>query len=305
GGIHDQLGGGFHRYSTDSLWLVPHFEKMLYDQALLARAYLEAYQATREPAYAQTARGILDYVARDLSAPEGGFDSAEDADSEGEEGKCYVWSQPEIETILGPADARLFAARYGVTPDGNWEGVNVLHRARTVSQVAAAAQLSEAEAGARLEAARAKLLAARGRRIRPHRDDKVIVAWNGLMISAYARAARVLGDDAIARREYAQRATRAAEFLWERLRDPRTGALHRRWRDGEAGGQGQLDDYAYTAFGLLDLYGATFDPRWLDRARMLTAAMLERFDDLEDGGFFGSPPGDPSIKVRMKDDYDG
>ena len=125
------------------------------------------------------------------------------------------------------------------------------------------------------------------------------------MISAYARAARVLGDDALARREYAQRATRAAEFLWERLRDPRTGALHRRWRDGEAGGQGQLDDYAYTAFGFLDLYGATFDARWLDRARMLTAAMLERFDDLEEGGFFGSPPGDPSIKVRMKDDYDG
>jgi uncharacterized protein YyaL (SSP411 family) len=300
GGIHDQLGGGFHRYSTDGVWLVPHFEKMLYDQALLARAYLDAFQATREPSYAATARGILDYVARDLSSEAGGLDSAEDADSEGEEGKFYVWTYAELAAALGPADAELFSRRYGVTPEGNWEGVNVLHRAQRVAEVAAAAGISEREAEARLEAARARLLAVRERRARPHRDDKVIAAWNGLMISAFARGARVLGESV-----YAARASRAGEFSWSRLRDSMSGELKRRWREGEAAGAGQLDDYAYTIFGFLDLYGATFEPQWLERAARLAAVMIERFADPEHGGFFTSPPGDPSIRLRIKEGYDG
>ena len=293
GGIHDQLGGGFHRYSTDSVWLVPHFEKMLYDQALLARAYLEAYQATRDDSYAETAAGILDYVDRDLSSPGGGFDSAEDADSEGEEGKFYVWTPRQIEQVLDPEAARRIEERYGVTRAGNFEGANILHRARAAS---------ESPHGIPHEAER-RLLEARNARIRPHRDDKVITAWNGLMISAFARAARVLGTSAT--RRDAARASRAAEFLWERLRDPHTGELRRRWRDGEAAGAAQLDDYAYTVFGFIDLYGATFEPRWLERAKTLTGEMVERFADRENGGFFTSPPGDPSIKLRMKEGYDG
>ena len=303
GGIHDQLGGGFHRYSTDRMWLVPHFEKMLYDQALLARAYLDAFQATREPSYAATARDILDYVARDLASEEGGFDSAEDADSEGEEGKFYAWSHAEIEAVLGRDDAELFCRRYGVTPAGNWDGVNVLTRAQSVAQVAGAAGLTEEDAARRLEAARARLLAVRERRVRPHRDDKVIAAWNGLMISAFARAARVLGSGAGG--DHAARATRAGEFLWSRLRDPETGELRRRWREGEAAGAGQLDDYAYTIFGFMELYGATFEPRWLERAEELAAVMIGRFADREQGGFFTSPPGDASIRLRMKEGYDG
>jgi uncharacterized protein len=305
GGIHDQLGGGFHRYSTDGRWRVPHFEKMLYDQALLARAYLDAFQATREPSYAATARGILDYVARDLSSSEGGFDSAEDADSEGEEGKFYVWTRAEIEAALGPAEAELFAGAYGVTPEGNWEhGVSVLYRAQSLTQAAAAAQVPEREAAARLERSRARLLALRERRVRPHRDDKVIAAWNGLMISAFARAARVLGEGA-GNHPDAARARRAAEFLWTELRDPSTGELKRRWREGEAAGAGQLDDYAYTIFGFLDLYGATFEPQWLERAAQLATILIERFADPAQGGFFTSPPGDPSIRLRMKEGYDG
>jgi hypothetical protein len=306
GGIHDQLGGGFHRYATDRAWLVPHFEKMLYDQALLARAYLEGFQATRNPAYAETARDVLEYVARDLASPQGAFYSAEDADSEGEEGRFYVWTPAEVEAVAGVPDAAPFLARYGVTQEGNFEGgASILHEARTLHDAAAACRITEAEAGARIARARAKLLEARGRRVRPHRDEKVITAWNGLMISALARAARVLGDGAPNDAPWSGRAVKAAEFVWTHLRDPQTGALRRRWCDGEAGSPGQLDDYAYYAFGLIDLYGATFDPVWLERAVAVTEAMMARFWDGEEGGFFGSPSGDPSIKVRMKEGFDG
>jgi len=301
GGIHDQVGGGFHRYSTDSVWLVPHFEKMLYDQALIARAYLEAFQLTGRPAYAATARDVFEYVARDLTSPEGAFDSAEDADSEGEEGKFYVWTRAELGRVLGADDARIVAERYGVTDAGNFEhGTSILHEARTIEEVAAAHGRSAPEVERRLDAARARLLEARSRRPRPHRDDKVITAWNGLMIATLAQGARVLDEP-----EYARRATRAAEFVWQRLGEGERGGLRRRWREGEAAQAGQLDDYAYYVHGLIELYAATFEPRWLERAVTLTQMQIARFWDEQDGAFFESPAGDPSIRVRLKDGYDG
>ncbi|MBI3539858.1 MAG: thioredoxin domain-containing protein, partial [Candidatus Eisenbacteria bacterium] len=299
GGIHDHLGGGFHRYATDETWLVPHFEKMLYDQAQLAWAYLEAFQATGEPAYAATARGIFAYVARDLTSPGGAFDSAEDADSEGEEGRFYVWTPDEITSLLGD-DAAPFAARYGVSARGNFEdGTSILHEARPLDDVAREAGLTPGDLAVRLARARATLFAAREKRVRPHRDDKVLTAWNGLMISAFARGARVLGDA-----DLATRAVRAAEFVWGHVRAD-AGGLMRRWRDGEAAGAGQLDDYAYLALGCVDLYQARFDPIWLERAAALVEAMLARFRDAREGGLFESPDGDPSIRVRMKDGFDG
>ncbi|HEY3217004.1 MAG TPA: thioredoxin domain-containing protein [Candidatus Eisenbacteria bacterium] len=301
GGIHDHLGGGFHRYATDRIWLVPHFEKMLYDQAELAWSYLEGYQVTGDTRYADTARGIFAYVSRDLGTPEGAFLSAEDADSEGEEGKFYVWTPAEVEKVLGPEDAKLFNRRYGVNEAGNFEhGASILHEATPIAELAIAFQLLPDQVEAKLAKARTQLLEARSRRVRPHRDDKVLTAWNGLMISAFARGARILGDP-----ELAKRGVGAAEFVWQRLRDPRSGDLKRRWRAGEAKGLGQLDDYAYYALGLVDLYGATLDPRWLERAVTVTEAAVARFWDEQDGGFFESPAGDPSIKVRMKDGFDG
>jgi uncharacterized protein len=301
GGIHDQIGGGFHRYSTDREWLVPHFEKMLYDQAQIAWAFLEGYQATGDPRYAATARDIFAYVSRDLSAGEGGFYSAEDADSEGEEGRFYVWTKSEIEAIAGADDAAAFMFRYGVTPAGNFEhGTSILHQARTPAETAAELKIDEAEVTRRIERASGRLLEARGKRVRPHRDDKVLTAWNGLMISAFARGARVLGDPALG-----ERAERAARFVWERLRDGRSGALNRRWRAGEASIPGQMDDYAYYALGLIDLYQATLDPTWLARAVSVTEAMVERFWDDQGGAFFESPAGDARVKVRMKDGFDG
>ena len=301
GGIHDHLGGGFHRYATDSHWLVPHFEKMLYDQAQLAWCYLEGYQVTGKPEYAAAARGIFAYVARDLTAPEGGFDSAEDADSEGEEGRFYVWTPGEIEAALPQPDAAWFEYRYGVTAGGNFEhGTTILHEAHTLEETARHAGAEPNGVADRLERARTTLLEVRSKRVRPHRDDKVLTAWNGLMISAFARGARVLGDP-----DLAARAGRAAQFVWDKLHDPRSGALTRRWRDGEAAGAGQLDDYAYFALGLTDLYGATHDPRWLERAARVTEAQIARFYDSKDGAFWESPAGDPAVRVRMKDGFDG
>ena len=301
GGIHDQLGGGFHRYSTDRGWLVPHFEKMLYDQAQVASAYLEAFQATGREDYATTARDVLGYVARDLGSPEGAFYSAEDADSEGEEGKFYVWTPAELRAALSESDADLIAHHYGVTAAGNFEhGTTILTEAHSLEETARHFELTAGAAAARLARARETLLAARGRRVRPHRDDKILTAWNGLMISAFARGSRALDDPALR-----TSAERAAEFIWERLYDAKTGALERRWREGEAAGPGQLDDYAYYARGLIDLYGATFEPRWLERAVRVTEAQIERFWDEKDGAFFGSPAGDPHLTIRMKEDYDG
>ncbi len=301
GGIHDQLGGGFHRYSTDAGWLVPHFEKMLYDQAQLAWIHLDVHQATGRPEYAATARGIFDYVVRDLTSPEGAFTSAEDADSGGEEGRFYVWTPAGTAAALGAEDSRVFDFVHGVTPRGNFEhGASVLHLAHTTAEAAQHFGLAQAEVGRRLSGARARLLEARARRVRPDRDGKVLTAWNGLMISAFARGARVLEDPGLA-----ACATRAAEFVWTALRDGRDGALLRRWCAGEAAGAGQLADHAAYAIGCVDLYQATYDPRWLERAVAVTGVMIERFEDAARGGFFESPPGDPSIRVRMKDGFDG
>jgi uncharacterized protein YyaL (SSP411 family) len=301
GGIHDQLGGGFHRYSTDANWLVPHFEKMLYDQAQLAGAYLDAWLATGHEHYAAAARDVFEYVARDLSAPEGGFYSAEDADSEGEEGRFYVWTPGEIESALPAQDAALFCDAYGVTREGNFEGgTSILHVVRPLAETARRHRMEPAEAERRLAHARATLFAVRAQRVRPHRDDKVLACWNGLMISAFARGGRALDDPALT-----ERARAAAAFAWSHLWNADAHALARRWRDGEAGGAGQLDDYADLALGFLDLYQASHDPVWLERSVTLTEQMMSRFYDEKEGGFFESPAGDASIRLRLKDDFDG
>ena len=301
GGIHDVLGGGFHRYSTDRTWLVPHFEKMLYDQALIADALLDGFQVSGDEALSRTARGIFTYVLRDLTSPEGAFYSAEDADSEGEEGRFYVWTPAQLAELLGEADAALIIARFGVTARGNFEhGTSILHEAMPLTEAAAAAGIAPEAAQARLDHGCTVLLAARGARVRPHRDDKVLTAWNALMIAAFAHGARVLGDASLARA-----ASRAFEFVWTHLRDERTGSLRRRWRDGDVAGEGQLDDHAYLAHAALELYAATHDVLWLERAEAITTVMLARFWDDEDGACFESPAGDPHVHVRMKDGFDG
>jgi hypothetical protein len=301
GGIHDHLGGGFHRYATDRHWLVPHFEKMLYDQAQLAWIYADAYLAAGEPAHRDAARGILDYVARDLSSPEGGFLSAEDADSDGAEGKFYVWTPAQLAGALPELDAKLAAFRWGVTPGGNFEhGQTILTEAASVEACAREFGMGVDAARGAIASARAALFEARSRRPRPHLDDKVLTAWNGLMIAACARCARAFDEPA-----WAARGTAAAAFLWERLWDPSARAFARRWREGEAAGAGQLDDHAYAAFGFIELAQAADDPRWLERAVAVTESMLGRFWDERDGAFFESPPGDASLKVRMKDGFDG
>jgi hypothetical protein len=306
GGIWDHVGFGFHRYSTDRRWLVPHFEKMLYDQALLALAYLEAYQITGDSAYAETARGIFTYVLRDMTSGEGAFYSAEDADSEGEEGKFYLWRPGETLAILGPDEGALFNRIYGISESGNFRDphtgkqASIPHLARPLASWAAELRVEEAELAARLEASRKKLLAARAKRIHPLRDDKVLTDWNGLMVAAFAVGAQVVEDA-----RYAEAARRAADFMLEKLRDT-DGNLFKRWRRGEAGLDATLEDHAFFAWGLLELYEATFEPRYLAEARALAHAMIERFrDEKSGGGFFLSSAGRSDLLVRPKESYDG
>ncbi len=305
GGIHDQIGGGFHRYSVDARWLTPHFEKMLYDNAILARLYLEAWQATGHKRYRRVAAGIFDYVLRDMTDPGGGFHSAEDADSEGEEGRFYVWRPEEIRAAMGEADAARFNDYYGVTEPGNFEGRNILHVAKKPSEVAGALGISEAELEKRLDPMRRKLLAERQRRVRPGKDDKVLAAWNGMMISALARGYQVLGD-----RRYLEAAEKAARVvLEEMLRD---GTLMRSYRGSGGAGQGgasrlpgYLDDYAEMARALVDLYEASFDLRWLEAADRLADKMTADFWDEEHGGFFYTTAEHKNLLVRTKPLYDG
>ncbi len=265
GGIYDHIGGGFHRYSTDAQWLVPHFEKMLYDQALLSRVYIEAYQITKNQSYAQTAREIFDYVLRDMISPEGGFYSAEDADSEGKEGAFYVWDTNEIEAVLGKEQAEVFNAYYGVTHDGNFEeGKTILNIQGTTAPE---------------KIAKEAIFQARQKRIRPGRDDKVITAWNGLMISALAYGGAVLDEQ-----KYISAAERCADFILSKLR--KNGRLMRYYRNGSVSQKAFLDDYAYLAVGLLDLYEATFDAKWLNEAIRLAEQIIELFTDTENGAFF-------------------
>jgi uncharacterized protein YyaL (SSP411 family) len=292
-GIHDHLGGGFHRYATDREWRIPHFEKMLYDQALLASAYLDAYQTDGDARWADTARDVFEYVQRDLTSPEGAFYSAEDADSEGEEGRFYAWTPAELSRLLGDEAAARVGRHFGVTARGNFEhDTTVLHEARPGDPI-------PHEARNELAAARATLLAARSRRVRPHLDDKVITAWNALMIAALAQGARVLDAP-----DLAERAARAADFIWTHLRRD-DGALLRRYRDGEAACAGQLDDHAYYAHACLELFAATHEPRWLERAALTTEVMVREFWDNAEGGLFESPQDAGGVAIRLKDSFDG
>ena len=299
GGLHDQLGGGFHRYSTDRQWLVPHFEKMLYDQALLARAALEAFQVTGHPAYAELARDVFEYVLRDLRDPGGAFYSAEDAGEVGQEGEFYVFRPEEIDAALGADEAKLFKTFYGVTAEGNFErGQSILHVAQPLEAMAASFGVSADDARARLAAARGTLLAARGRRQRPHRDEKILTDWNGLMIAALAYGARVLEEP-----RYAEAARQAGDFLLQHVRG--RGELLHRYRDGQAGIPGFLDDYAFLAWGLTDLYEATLDARWLAEAKRLTSEMVRLFWDEERGGFFLSGELNERLIAKTRELYDG
>ncbi|HEY6751356.1 MAG TPA: thioredoxin domain-containing protein [Rubrobacteraceae bacterium] len=297
GGIYDQLGGGFARYSVDEYWLVPHFEKMLYDNALLARLYLEAYEATGDGFYKRIAEETLGYVMRDMTDPEGGFYSAEDADSEGEEGKFYVWTPEEIERVLEPEDAKLAERFWDVTERGNFEGKNILNVPRPPEAVAAEFGISAEELWRRIEAIRERLFAEREKRVRPGRDEKVLAAWNGHMLRAFALAASVTG-----REEYRRVAEKNASFLLEKLvADAR---LRRSYKDGQARFNGYLEDYACVADGLLTLYEATFERRWLMEAASLADAILELFWEEAEGAFYDTPVDHEELVTRPRDVYD-
>jgi len=303
GGMYDQVGGGFHRYSTDARWLVPHFEKMLYDNALLARAYLEAYQVTGRAAYARVAREILDYVSREMTSPEGGFYSATDADSlsaagHREEGHFFTWTPAEFERVLGPDEAAFVGAYYNVTSAGNFEGRSILHVTRPLAAVAAEHEIAPAEARARLDQARAELYRARAKRPAPLRDDKILTSWNGLMISAFAAGGFVLDDPALL-----ERAERAASFVLER--SSREGRLYRAYNDGQARHNGYLDDYAFLIAALIDLYETTSKLSWLDRAVALQNTLDTYFLDEAAGGYFMTADDHEALLAREKPLYDG
>ncbi len=307
GGIRDHLAGGFHRYSTDREWLLPHFEKMLYDQALIARSYLEAYQWTRREEFAQIAREIFEYVLRDMTDEHGAFHSAEDADSEGVEGKFYVWTEAEIVEILGEGDAEIFARVYGVESEGNFRdeatgvrtGENILHLARPTTAVATELGSTVADLEARLAAMRGRLWEHREGRVRPRKDDKVLADWNGLMISALALGGRVLDEP-----RFTQAATRAADRVLSVLRDEDGRLLHR-YRAGHADIPAFLDDHAFLAFAMLDLFESTFDPRWIDEASRLASEMAARFAGDERGGYFSTPADAKGLLKRARPVYDG
>jgi uncharacterized protein YyaL (SSP411 family) len=297
GGLRDHLGGGFHRYSVDARWLVPHFEKMLYDNALLASAYLAAYQVTGHEDLREVLEQTLDYLVADMRLPVGGFASARDADSEGEEGLFYVWTPEELEGLLSPEDARLFARLYDVTPEGNFEGHSILHLPHEPEAVARAEGVPIDELRARMQSARAKLLDARAGREPPFRDDKVIVAWNGLAIRAFAEAGAALG-----RPDYVDVARESAEFLWSALRAD--GRLLHVYMDGRAKIEGFLDDHASLGNALLSLHGATLDARWLDATRWLCEEILGRFWDEGEGAAFDTPSDAVPLVMRPRDTMD-
>ena len=307
GGIYDQVGYGFHRYSTDSKWIVPHFEKMLYDQALLAMAYLETWQATGKDIYSETAREIFTYVLRDMTSPEGGFYSAEDADSEGAEGKFYVWQEREIRQILGHEEAERIVEVFDVREKGNFAdeatgmetGANILHTETSFSSLNATTGQGPDDFGKDIKATLERLFEYRKKRVPPHKDDKVLTDWNGLMIAALAQGARILGEPA-----YASASVRAADFILNKLAGPK-GRLYHRYRDGEAGITAHLDDYAFLVWGLIELYEATFEVRFLEKAIDFNDVMLERFKDPEGGGLFFTPYDGERLIIRKKEVYDG
>jgi hypothetical protein len=299
GGIYDHLAGGFHRYSVDERWLVPHFEKMLYDNALLTSAYLDAYLATRQERFARVVRETCTYVLRYLTDAAGGFHSTEDADSEGEEGKFYVWTPADIQRILGDELGERFCYVYDVTEAGNFEhGQSILNLPKSIEQCAAVRGWNPETLAREMDEARQRLLAERDRRARPGKDDKVLVSWNGLMIEALARAGAVLGQP-----HYTALAENAAEFLLGELARP-DGRLRHTWRGGVAKGDAFLDDYACLASALVSLYQATFEPQWIDEAVRLADLMLRHFEDRERGGFFFTADDHEQLIARNKDLHD-
>ncbi len=305
GGMYDPIGGGFARYSVDAEWLVPHFEKMLYDNAQLAEAYLEAWQVTGNPNYKRIVQETFEYVLRDLRDSRGGFHSSEDADSEGQEGKFYVWSFDEIVSVLGEADAKIAAAWYNLSRGGNFDsheayhrGMNILHTPRPADEVAAERGLSPEQFDAKRREINQKLFDARAKRVRPGLDDKVLTSWNALMITAFARGYQALGDE-----RYLRAAAEAANFILSDM--TRDGALLHTHRAGESRLPGYLDDYAFLAAALLDLYEADFDPRWLTEADHLAQQMLDKFWDDTRAGFFFTSDDHTDLLVRTRASQDG
>ena len=307
GGIYDHIGFGFHRYSTDAQWLLPHFEKMLYDQALLTLAYTEAYQVTGKEFYARTVREILTYILRDLTSTEGGFYSAEDADSEGVEGKFYLWTVPQIQEVLGKDETATFKKIYNLDADGNFAspeaahkgGSNILHLKQTFATLAGELDMPEKQLRQRLEQNRKQLFTVRKKRIHPFKDDKILTDWNGLMIAALARAGQTLDEP-----RYTAAAVRAADFILRKLRTE-DGRLLKRYRNGNAGLSAHLDDYAFTVWGLLELYEATFEVTYLQEAIGLNDQMIAHFWDRKDGGFYMTADDSEKLLIRSKDIYDG
>ena len=307
GGIYDHLGYGFHRYSTDGQWLVPHFEKMLYDQALLALAYTEAYQATAKQFYARAVREILMYILRDMTSEEGGFYSAEDADSEGVEGKFYLWTLPQIRQVIGKNDTEAFKKIFNLKDGGNFEspeaeqpaGSNILHLKKTLSDLAGELGVPEKQLTQRLERNREQLFRIRKTRIHPFKDDKILTDWNGLMIAALARAGLVLDEP-----RYTSAAIRAADFIRRKLRD-KNGRLLKRYRNGNAGLPAHLNDYAFVVWGLLELYEASFKTTYLQEAIRLSDQMIKHFWDHQSGGLFMTADDGEKLLIRNKEIYDG
>lgn len=296
GGICDQLGGGFHRYSVDAYWLVPHFEKMLYDNALLSRAYLHAFQITGRREYETVVKETLDFVRREMTSPEGGFYSSQDADSEGEEGRFYTWDWNEVQSLIGSEDAGVFCRHYGITRDGNHEGRNVLHVARPAGQLALTESMPEEQLRGRLARCKSILWAAREKRKKPLTDRKILTSWNGLMLQSFAEAAQTLGNA-----EYARAADQCAGFLLGVMDG--NGRLAHNCLDGQPGINGFLDDYACLANGLLSLFEVSFDPRWLRAAELLAGMMLAEFRDPDGAGFF-LDGGREKLICRPKEFYD-
>ncbi|MDP7060189.1 MAG: thioredoxin domain-containing protein [Candidatus Marinimicrobia bacterium] len=307
GGIYDHVGFGFHRYATDREWLLPHFEKMLYDQAINAIAYLEAYQVTGKEEYATTAREIFSYVLRDMTSSEGGFFSAEDADSEGEEGKFYVWTEDEVKSILGESDGTLFSEVYNFSKEGNFREEstghstekNIPHLTNSIVKVAQESDMETSELKGKLEKMRQKLFDTRDKRVHPLKDDKILTDWNGLMIAAFAKGAQVLNDDS-----YAQAAGNAADFVLENLKG-KDGRLLKRYRKGKSSLPAHLEDYAFLSWGLLELYEATFDVKYLSESLLLTETMTDLFWDETNGAFFFTADDGEEQIVRTKELYDG
>jgi hypothetical protein len=297
GGMYDQLGGGFHRYSTDARWLVPHFEKMLYDNAQLSRLYVHVYQITGEDFYRNVAEDIYEYVLREMTSPEGGFYSAQDADSEGEEGKFFVWSIEEVKAILGEDDAKLFCNYYDISAVGNFEGHNILNVRQAIEENAAQQNVSVEKLNEVLSNGRKKLFDERQKRIKPLRDEKVLTAWNGLMLESFAESAAILD-----RKDYLETAEKNAQFVLDNLR--RDSFMLRTYKDGIAKLNGYLEDYAFFASGLIALYETTGNLHWLDEAISITDKMIEEFWDEENGGFFFTGKSHEELIVRSKDYFD-